>query len=187
MSRNNISYSPILASIHLGNELSEEHLSMAMKIAELYKCDLDIAVLLINPNIQRKVVDIMTNHRVEILIALQLLDKSDEEIADILRNFITAEAINIVPDEESNPSAGNAVGGGSSSNVSHSNQEDLIHDLNQLGYTISSTDAQAFVSSNPTLDRTTMCAMYILLIIESRPNNDDHASAGHASAWSCCI
>ena len=58
----------------------------------------------------------------------------------------------------------------------------LIHDLNQHGYTINSTDAQAFVSSNTTLDRNTMCAMYILSIIESRPNNDDHASAGNSSA-----
>jgi hypothetical protein len=112
MSLNHISNLPIFSSSNAGNELSEEDLQIAMQIVEQYHFELEVAAQLINPNIRRRVLGIMEEHKVDVLTALQLISNTDEEIPDILSAFIRAEAINTVSDEESNASDGHAETGG---------------------------------------------------------------------------
>jgi hypothetical protein len=108
---------------------------------------------------------IMAEYGVDFETAMQLLNSPEE----VRTAFNIAEAF--VPDCEF-----------TTRTIQDNNAENLIEDLKFL-YNITKPDALAFVkSSNPTYDRKTLCAMYILETINGQ--NDSNGSNSEATSAS---
>jgi hypothetical protein len=73
--------------------ISDEDFDKLMRISYFYGFSMEIAKLLEDPIIRKKVLSIMSKYKIDALLAIQVSENPDDQIDTILGDFFRAEAI----------------------------------------------------------------------------------------------